>query len=102
MNKKKRIFEEEKTKKAIILAKKDDNFKLIQKIEEKNFFDNDKKKLDKKVKLYIRKQKKLEKEKNDVKYEINIKRGLRAFFEKFKKDLRRAKEIHNQRFKKEV
>ncbi len=102
LNKKKRIFDEEKTKKAIIIAKKDDNFKLIQKIEEKNFFDNDKKKLDKKVKLYIRKQKKLEKEKNDVKYEININKGLRAFFEKFKEDLRKAKEIHKQRFKKEV
>jgi len=83
------------------LQKKYDNFDLIQKIEEKNFFGIDEKELAKKVKLYNQKQKKLEKEKNKVEYEVNIKKGFIAFIEKFKADLKKAVEFHKERFRKE-
>ena len=99
--KKKQVAQKDNSKKSIVVAKKYDDFDLIQKIAEKNFFGIDEKELAKKVKLYNRKQKKLEKEKNKVEYEVNIKKGFRAFIEKFKADLKRAKEVHNARFNKE-
>ena len=99
--KKKQVAQKDNSKKTIVVAKKYDDFDLIQKIEEKNFFGIDEKELAKKVKLYNQKRKKLEKEKNKVEYEVNIKKGFIAFIEKFKADLKKAVEFHKERFRKE-